>query len=298
MNPAASTNYLAVQGPHGKTFPRLGARTEAEQYKLTPEQVQNYRKNGFVHSVPIMTQEQVGRLRNGLEAIVTKKARVEELISKESSGGKENENKLTYMQGAWMIDEAIHDLVFHPAITVKLAQLLNTPRVRFWHDQVFYKPPRTGGNVAWHQDYSYWQRAQPSQHITCWIGLDDSRTDNGCLQAIPGSHRWPLLDMTALTGDMQGLDKQLSPEQRAAFKPMPLEQPTGTCSFHHDHTVHGSYPNTSERPRRAIVLNYMADGTVSAAEDGVMMPGFKTIPKGQKIEGEWFPLALDLDRLK
>ncbi len=298
MSSAASVNYLAVQGPHGTTFPRLASRADVEKYKLTPAQIESYRANGYVHGVQIMTQEQVARLRDGLEAIVTKQARVEELISKESSGGKETENKLTYMQGAWMIDEAIHDLVFHPAITVKLAQLLNTPRVRFWHDQVFYKPPRTGGNVAWHQDYSYWQRAQPAQHITCWIGLDDSRIDNGCVQAVPGSHKWPLLDMTALTGDMQGLEKQLTPEQRAAFKPAPLEQPTGTCSFHHDHTVHGSYPNKSDRPRRAIVLNYMADGTRSAADDGVMMPGFKPIPKGQKIEGDWFPLAIDMDALR
>lgn len=291
---ASRIDYLAVQGPHGNTFPVLKTKADAKKYMLTPEQLAAYRTDGFVHGVSILSTEQVTKLRDGLEDIVKKRnARVSELIGFDP---KEN-SPMTYLQGAWMIDEAIHDLVFHPAITVKLSQLLNTPRVRFWHDQVFYKPAKTGGNVAWHQDYSYWQRSTPSQHITVWIGLDDSRIDNGCLRAVPGSFKWPLLEMPNLMGDMDGLNKYLTPEQLAQFKPMALEQACGTCSFHHDHTVHGSYPNSSDRPRRAIVLNYMADGTLSAAKDGVLMPNFSPIPAGQKIEGDWFPLAVDLDKL-
>jgi hypothetical protein len=295
--PAAAANridYLAVQGTHGTTFPKLKSREDAKKYMLTDEQLAAYRRDGFVPNVSILSTEQVNRLRDGLEDIVKKRnPRIKELIGFDP---KEN-SPMTYLQGAWMIDEAIHDLVFHPAITVKLTQLLNTPRVRFWHDQVFYKPAKTGGNVAWHQDYSYWQRSTPSQHITVWIGLDDSRIDNGCLRAVPGSFKWPLLQMPALMGDMDGLNEYLTPEQLAQFKPVALEQPCGTCSFHHDHTVHGSYPNSSERPRRAIVLNYMADGTKSAAKDGILMPNFSPIPAGQKIEGDWFPLVVDLEKL-
>ncbi len=291
---ASRTDYLATESVHGTTFPKLKTRADADAYKLTPDQLANFKQNGFVHNVSILSPEQVTRLRDGLEDIVQRRnPRSSELLGE----AKETSGPMTYFQGGWMIDETIHDLVFHPAITVKLTQLLGTPRVRFWHDQVFYKPAKTGGNVAWHQDYSYWQRSTPAQHMTVWIGLDDSKLDNGCVHAIPGSHRWPLLDPTALMGDMEGLAKQLTPEQRAQFNPVALEQPTGTCSFHHDHTVHGSFANSSNRPRRAIVLNYMADGTRSAAEDGVMMPGFAKIPKGQKIEGAWFPLVVDLDKL-
>jgi hypothetical protein len=54
--------------------------------------------------------------------------------------------------------------------------------------------------------------------------------------------------------------------------------------------------NRSARPRRAIILNYMADGTKSGADDGVMMPGYKPIPKGEVIQGEWFPLVVDLGK--
>ena len=60
------------------------------------------------------------------------------------------------------------------------SQLLGGP-VRFWHDQLFCKPAHHGGVVAWHQDYSYWTRTEPMSHLTCWIALDDSDRDNGCL---------------------------------------------------------------------------------------------------------------------
>ncbi|MCG3180978.1 MAG: hypothetical protein BIFFINMI_03345 [Phycisphaerae bacterium] len=298
MTQMQRTDYLAVEGPHGRTFPRLADASDLAPWRLTDEQLAHYRQHGYLPRVTILTPDHVARLRDGLEAIVHhRNGREDELIGAndvDSPGGR----KLTYMQGAWMIDEAIHDLVFHPAITVKLAQLLDSPRVRFFHDQVFYKPPRSGGNVAWHQDYSYWQRTRPARHITCWIGLDDSTLENGCLHVVPGSQRWGLLQMPRLTGDMDALLQMISPQQRKAFNPVPVEQPVTTCSFHHDHTVHGSYPNSSERPRRAIILNYFADGVVSDAPDGVIMPNFDPIPRGQPIRGRLFPLVIDTDGLK
>ena len=42
------------------------------------------------------------------------------------------------------------------------------------------------------------------QHLTAWVGLDDASKENGCLQYIPGSHDWGLLDKTVLTGEMEG----------------------------------------------------------------------------------------------
>ena len=77
--------------------------------------------------------------------------------------------------------------------------------VRFWHDQLFCKPAHDGGVVAWHQDYSYWTRTTPMAHLTCWIGLDDATTENGCVHYVPGSHRWPLLPTTHLAKGMEAI---------------------------------------------------------------------------------------------
>ena len=183
-----------------------------------------------------------------------------------------------------------HDLLWHPAITVKAAQLLEVPRPRFWHDQVFYKPKRHPGVVTWHQDYSYWTRATPAGHVTCWIGLDDATLENGCLHYVPGSHLWGLLPRISLTKDMDAVKAFLEPEQAAAFRPEPMILKAGECLFHHSHTVHGSYGNESDGPRRGVVLNFMKPDTRCGDGESPLLTGVPLIPKGALIEGQHFPM--------
>ena len=162
--------------------------------------------------------------------------------------------------------------------------------MRFWHDQLFCKPARHGGNVAWHQDYSYWIRTQPMAHLTCWAGLDRATQENGCLQYIPGSHHWDLLPITGLAGDMEAIQDVLTDKQWEAFQnPVAIELEPGQCSFHHPLMVHGSFGNQTEHPRRALVLNVMRDGVQSHTNDE-LLPGVPVIPSGQEMAGQFFPL--------
>ncbi len=165
--------------------------------------------------------------------------------------------------------------------------------VRFWHDQLFCKPARHGGVVAWHQDYSYWTRTQPMAHLTCWTGLDDSTRENGCLYYVPGSHRWPLLPITGLAGDMDAIREVLTPVQWEQFQhPVAIELKQGECSFHHPLMVHGSFANGTSRPRRAVVLNVIRDG-VRSASDEPLLGGVPPVPTGEPLGGQFFPLLLD-----
>lgn len=161
--------------------------------------------------------------------------------------------------------------------------------MRFWHDQLFCKPAGHGGVVAWHQDYSYWTRTKPMQHLTCWIGLDDSTVDNGCVHYVPGSHRWPLLPMTDLANDMDAIRGILSEEQREQFQPVACEMKAGHASFHHPLMMHGSYENRSDKPRRALVINVCLDGTISD-QDEPLMERTDPIPRGEPLGGRFYPL--------
>ncbi len=58
------------------------------------------------------------------------------------------------------------------------------------YDQLFCKAADRGGSVTWHQDYSYWTYTQPMAHASCFIALDDATIESGCVQYVPGSHRW------------------------------------------------------------------------------------------------------------
>jgi ectoine hydroxylase-related dioxygenase (phytanoyl-CoA dioxygenase family) len=182
-------------------------------------------------------------------------------------------------------------VLWNARFLVPASQLLNAS-VRFWHDQIFHKPARHGGVVAWHQDYSYWTRTKPMAHLSCWIGLDDSTVENGCVHYVPRSHRWNLLPITGLADDMNAIQSVLNDAQRQEFQPVAIELKKGEASFHHPLMVHGSFENKTDKPRRAIVINVVADGVESASNEPLLQ-GVPAIPAGQKMDGQFFPLLFN-----
>ncbi|HEX2848346.1 MAG TPA: phytanoyl-CoA dioxygenase family protein [Chitinophagaceae bacterium] len=270
-----------------------GSAAEWEQYRLSKEQVDFYNEYGYVSNIKLLDEWQIDKLNAELAQIVDPDHPGNSLFYQFASNESADVNTvLFHALGAWRITEGFHDILWNPAFVMAASQLLGNKAVRFWHDQLFCKPALHGGVVAWHQDYSYWTRTAPLQHLTCWVGLDDATTENGCLYYVPYSQHWGLLDKPELAGDMEGLKDYLTEEQKAAFKPIPIELKKGHASFHHPLMVHGSYANKSERSRRAFVLNVFADGTLSNSDDE-LLPTTPGIAKGQKMEGQFYPLLFD-----
>lgn len=264
-----------------------------DEYRLSEGQIAFYQEFGYVSNIKFFNQQQVDALNTELLELVDPTHPGNSLFHQFYANESSDPNAtLFHALGAWRITPAFHDILWNPAFVMAASQLLGNRGVRFWHDQLFYKPALHGGVVAWHQDYSYWTRTIPMHHLTCWAGLDDTTTQNGCLYYVPGSHRWGLLEKPELAGDMNGLDKYLTPQQKAGFKPVPIELKKGYGTFHHPLLVHGSYENKSESMRRAVVLNVFADGTLSDT-DKELMAGATPIPKGEKMGGQFHPLLFE-----
>ncbi len=266
---------------------------EWRQYRLSDEQVAFYHEHGYLKGVRILDDRQIESLREELAGLFDPKHPGHELFYEWHSNESADPSKvLFHALGAWRITPGFHDVLWAPAFVMAASQLLGGP-VRFWHDQLFCKPAKHGGLVAWHQDYSYWTRTQPMAHLTCWIGLDDSTRDNGCLHYVPDSHRWPLLPVTGLAGDMEAIREVLNDEQWRQFQnPVAIELKRGECSFHHPRMVHGSFENRTDRPRRATVINAVRDG-VRSASDEPLLAGVPPVPNGRALGGQFFPLLFD-----
>lgn len=278
--------------PISNLFSMPASQEAWERYRLSDEQAQFFSENGYLAGVKILDYEQVERLRDELVDLMNPDDPGHHLFYEfHSNESKDPAQVLFHALGAWRIKPAFHDILWHPAFTVPASQLLGGA-VRFWHDQLFCKPANHGGVVAWHQDYSYWTRTTPLAHLTCWIGLDDSTRDNGCVHYVPGSHLWPDLPITGLAGDLESVQTVLSEELREKFKPVAIELKKGECSFHHARMMHGSYANTTDQPRRATVINVFRDG-VRSNSDEPPLEGVPVILKGQKMGGQFFPLLLD-----
>ena len=256
---------------------------------ISDEQCDFFRDHGYLAGIRLLDEEQIAALRSGLIEIMAPEystdPRFYEYHHSESTDASKT---LFHALGAWRVSPTFHDLIFYDRFVDAAAKLLGG-HVRFWHDQIFVKPAYDGGVVAWHQDYSYWTRTAPVAHLTCWIALDDSTVQNGCVHYVPGSHGWDLLPRGPLADDMEAVLELLTDEQRADFRPVPIELKAGEASFHHPMMLHGSYENRSDRPRRATVINVIRDGVVSNSDEP-LLAGVPPIPKGEKIEGRFFPL--------
>ena len=262
------------------------------QYRLTHEQIEFFHEYGYLTGVRVLNDEQIEALRAELSKLIDPDHPGHHLFYEfHSNESTDPATVLFHALGAWRIAPGFHDLLWNPAFLMPASQLLGGA-VRFWHDQLFCKPSHHGGVVAWHQDYSYWTRTQPMAHLSCWIGLDDSTRENGCLHYVPGSHRWDLLPITGLANDMRAVGNVLTDKQKEQFTPVPIELKKGECSFHHPLMVHGSYENQSNKPRRVTVINVFRDGVRSASDDS-LLEGVPPIPPGEQMDGQFFPLLFD-----
>jgi ectoine hydroxylase-related dioxygenase (phytanoyl-CoA dioxygenase family) len=270
------------------------SQEEWNSYRLTDEQVSFFKKNGYLAGIKMLDESQVKYLREELNRVADVNHPEHHLYYEfHSNESTDPSTILFHALGAWRIGKGFHDVLWNPRFLVVASQLLGNTAVRFWHDQLFCKPAKQGGVVAWHQDYSYWTRTKPVAHLTCWCGLDDATKENGCLQYIAGSHNWGLLPKTVIAGELQGIKDFLYEDQKKQFEnPQYAELKAGEAVFHHSLTLHGSGENKSERPRRAFVINVFADGVKSDSNEP-LLEGVPVVPQGEKMEGQFFPLLFN-----
>jgi ectoine hydroxylase-related dioxygenase (phytanoyl-CoA dioxygenase family) len=154
---------------------------------------------------------------------------------------------------------ALARLVRYPVVGAIAARLARTPSIRLLDDQLVYKPPgdRDGSTtVGWHADHAYWGTCSSDAMLTAWIPFHDVDETRGPLAMIDGSHRWPDLKHARHFNDrnLGDIEDRL---RRRGHEPVkiPIVLEKGQVSFHHCWTLHGSYPNRSDKPRLALAVH-------------------------------------------
>jgi ectoine hydroxylase-related dioxygenase (phytanoyl-CoA dioxygenase family) len=290
----AKKDLSTVHGLIDDLFKWPVTEKEWKKYRLSDDQVEFFNENGFLAGIRMVDDDQMEQLRDELKDLIDIHHPGNDLFYEfNSNESTDPKTILFHALGAWRITNGYHDVLWNPRFLVPASQLLKNKPVRFWHDQLFYKPPKKGGVVAWHQDYSYWTRTKPMEHLTCWCPLDDSTIENGCIQYIPGSHKWGLLPKPVIAGELHGISQFLNAEQKKKFdNPVHVEVKAGEAIFHHPLTLHGSGENKSDKPRRAFVINVIAEGVISDSDEPLLQ-GVPVVPKGNKMEGQFFPLLFN-----
>ena len=141
-----------------------------------------------------------------------------------------------------------------------MRELVGCEKVSLFTDKLNFKRPREGSRFRWHQDSPYWVHFAPhiDQLPNVMLALDDATERNGCLRVIAGSHRSGLLPGSQ--GPERLAPLFTDPRCFDASRQVAAEMPAGSLLFFSPHTVHGSAPNASDEPRRALLFTYQPGG--------------------------------------
>src|ERR1043166_7305891 len=209
--------------------------------KLTPTQVPNYHRDGFLFPVPAVGPDAARHYRERLEA-------------HEREAGQP-------LQGNWrhkshLLFTWCHELVRNDDILDAIADVIG-PDILCWTTNFFIKEAASPGFVSWHQDSTYWG-LDPHDVITAWVAFTDANLESGCMHFMPGSHNGAQIPHV----DTYHKDNLLSRGQEIAVKVDASKAAdcilkAGEMSLHHIKTVHGSGPNRSRDRRIGLAIRYI-----------------------------------------
>lgn len=160
----------------------------------------------------------------------------------------------------------------HPAIYDVVAKLFGSG-VQIFGDAVFIKPAHHGIAAAPHQDTAFWNKLNPNA-INFWMAVDPATVENGCLYVIPGSHK---VDLPHHSDPI--MSWYLDETQADFDKQIPIELAPGDAIFMDSALIHRSYPNQSDKTRRAQTAVYVAENVVHE-EEWKHARGFTPLERG------------------
>ena len=161
------------------------------------------------------------------------------------------------------------------------------PEIFSVNTMLINKPPGVDGRHPLHQDLLYFPFRPADKIVGTWTALDRVNKENGCLVAVPGSHRGELLahevpDWEHLNAAYYGVPDVGEETPRAH-----LEMEPGDTVLFHPLLIHGSGRNRSHGFRRAISAHYGSAACTWEWSDRLTEKRPYTVVRGQGAGEPW-----------
>ncbi len=242
-------------------------RRSADRYLVTPEDVELFRRDGFVHLPGVLSEDELREIELTYDKFLRREIVVPGKDFCDMSGD------YTRTPEQFSIVNVMLPRRYHPSWQGNLyerrahsiAEQLQGAGMTIDYDQLLAKRPfKEDAVFAWHQDMAYWIDTRDTRTATCWLAVDDSTLENGCMRFVPGSHREPALRPHRPLG----LDREKShtlycdvDDARDRITPMPIRR--GDITVHNERVIHGSGGNRTAGWRRAYIVAFRATATVA-----------------------------------
>jgi len=203
---------------------------------MRAEQIEAYRRDGFVFPLEIFSPAEVEGFRGAFESL-----------------SEYSPNRFDRMH---LFFEWAYQIVTHDALLDVVEAILGDD-ILVYGTLVLAKQPHDLRYASWHQD-SFYSDLHLTPSTTAWIALTPSHQGNGCMRVIPGSHRLGALEHENVTDpnllNRRGERIKIDVDESEAVD---VVLRAGDISLHESTLVHSSNPNASDEPRTGFIVRFV-----------------------------------------
>ncbi len=238
---------------------------------VTKKQWQHFKDEGWLKLDERLSEKDLKALQDEIDAIMLGQADLDYdriMMQLDSSTGKYNNmgEQTIGHKGSTLNYRKIEKLEFDPVFLTYAQHPIfkdfcdrlygpDTPITSF-RCMFMNKPANRGTWLPWHQDR--WNYLDRDPILTVWTALDPATIENGCVQIIPGSHKFGLINPAHPSGFLtKAQGEKFCPDEKRVY----LELEAGEVALLHNHLLHASDVNRSNQSRRAFSVCYMDGAT-------------------------------------
>lgn len=247
------------------------SRRRGDHYLVSDADKQSFERDGFVHLRGVLSPAELAEIDAVYDGFLRGDIPVPGKDFNDMTTGEHGSDPSGYAIVNVMVPRRYHPQwqgnVFERRAADIAAQLCGDGMVIDFDQLLAKQPGRDDAVFGWHQDQAYWIDTDDRRTATCWLAVDASTVENGCMQFLPGSHRQPVRPHHPLHGDRDTshtLVTDLRPDD--VLVPVPIAR--GDITVHSEGVLHGSGGNTStDSWRRAYIVAFRSDSTVQAERE-------------------------------
>ena len=213
---------------------------------------QKFEEKGFLLQKKIFDDFSIEKYLKGFDEIVLQLERSDEDInarwgSKLTKNYEQEDSLVIHTHNVQSYSGIMLEMVMSEVFLDAVETILG-PNIILHHTKLFQKPPQKGSAFPLHQDWSYFP-TENNTMIAAVIHLSPSTEEMGCFRIVPESHKLGQIENSDGYSFVEGIHDKYSLEDA---KPIIAER--GDVLFFHCCSLHGSFQNLSQTPRKTILV--------------------------------------------
>ncbi len=205
--------------------------------KLTTEQIDQYKKKGYISPVDVLTSIETKEIKDEIEKIEKNWPKALEGINR------------NYVH----LISPVFDKVCHNTKILDAVESIIGKNILVCGTTLFIKNPDEKGFVSFHQDAKY-IGLEPHNWVTAWVAITDSNETNGCMKMWAGTHKNEIKHHNQKFDENNLLTRGQTIENVPISETTPVILKAGQMSLHHPAVIHGSGLNKSKERRIGLVI--------------------------------------------